>query len=46
MKEEDIFTSSVFYYLAGYYPDMRLGDCADIISEIREEILAGTFFVE
>lgn len=44
MKEDDYFSSSVFYYLAGYYPDMRLGDCSEIISEIRDEIIAGIFF--
>lgn len=43
-EAEFYFSSSVFYYLAGYFPNMKISNCAYIISEIRNEIIAGTFF--
>ncbi len=42
LKEDDFFDSSVFYYMAGYFPSMSISKCVDIVTEIRRDILGKT----
>lgn len=39
LKTEDYFTSVIFYYLAGRFPDMSIDRCARIVDMIRQTIL-------
>lgn len=35
---EDYFTSSLFYYLAGRFPDLTISRCADVANLIRKSV--------
>lgn len=37
LKEEDFFSTSVFYYLAGRFPDLTINECVDIVDQARKE---------
>lgn len=39
LKEDDFYNSSVFYYLAGRFPDLTISQCVDIVDTVREKFI-------
>lgn len=42
LKPDDYFDTSVFYYLAGRFPDLTIRQCTEIIGKIREDVIETT----
>ncbi len=38
LKEDDYYNSNVFYYLAGRFPELTIAECADIVTDARQEL--------
>lgn len=39
LNEGDMFTSAVFYYLAGLCPEKRMGECILAVNAVRDMII-------
>lgn len=39
LREEDYFDSPVFYYLAGAFPDLSIGQCVKIVDIMRQKFV-------
>lgn len=44
LYEDYFFTTMIFFYLAGGFPNATIADCADVVEAIRDEYLYGTGF--
>lgn len=39
LKTEDYFETTIFYYMAGRFPNLTICECTEIIEEIRNKII-------
>lgn len=39
LSEDDMFTTVLFYYLAGRFPEMTIAEAASLSDEIRSKLL-------
>lgn len=39
LKRDDFFSSSVFYFLAGCFPDLSMETCCYAVDEVRDKLI-------
>lgn len=39
LKKEDFFSTSVFYYLSGCFPNLSMNICCCAVSKVREKLI-------
>lgn len=39
LRREDFFKGTVFYYLAGCFPNLSMEMCCDAVAEVRDKLL-------
>ncbi len=40
LSEDDFYRPTVFYYLAGRFPDLTISQCVDAVGLIRKRIIS------
>jgi len=39
VREEDYFSSPIFYYLAGRFPNLTISQCVEIVNRVQNKCL-------
>lgn len=39
LKEDDYFDTTIFYYLAGRFPDLTIKECMEVVDLLRQNFI-------